>query len=212
MKSALIVEDLPDAQAWLTDIVERAFPATIVTAVATVAAARSACERAKCHGGFDLALIDLQLPDGSGVELLRAIGEDTPHTDCVVATIYDDDAHLFPALKAGARGYLLKENDKEQLIEALQGILAGKPPLSPKIARRVLQHFHELHDTAEAQLTAREVEVLMLIAKGLRVRELAGMIGISPHTANDHLKAIYRKLNVSSRAEAAVEAVRRGLI
>lgn len=208
MKTALIVDDLPAARAWLTDIVELAFPYSAVTAVANLKEARAACAGASFH----LALVDLQLPDGSGVDLIREITERTPATHCVVATIYDDDAHVFPALQAGARGYLLKENDKRQLVEALRGIVAGQPPLSPKIARRMLQHFHQLRDLEEAQLTARETEVLTLVAKGLRVKEIGASLGISPHTASDYLKSIYRKLNVSSRAEAAVEAARRGLV
>lgn len=208
MKRALVVEDLPTTRAWLGDILVLAFPDVHVTAADSLARARDAC----AHAEFDLVLVDLHLPDGSGVDLIREISERTPSTDCVVATIYDDDAHLFPALQAGARGYLLKENEKQQLVAALKGIVAGTPPLSPKIARRVLAHFHAPRSEDGPKLTPREIEVLTLAAKGLRVKEIAEHTGMSPHTAADHLKAIYRKLNVSSRAEAALEASRRGLV
>lgn len=208
MKRALVVEDLPTARAWLADILELAFPVIEVTTAEDIAQARATCQEAT----FDLALVDLHLPDGSGVELIREINERTPSTNCIVATIYDDDAHLFPALQAGARGYLLKENDKHELVASLEGIIAGSPPLSPKIARRMLQHFHAPRSDAEPKLTPREIEVLTLAAKGLLVKELAEHTGMSPHTSADHLKVIYRKLNVSSRAEAALEASRRGLV
>ena len=208
MKSALVVEDLPTTRAWLMDILVLAFTEVHVTTAGSLAEARAATRTAN----FDLVLVDLHLPDGSGLDLIREISERTPSTDCVVATIYDDDAHLFPALQAGARGYLLKENDKHQLVVSLKGIVSGTPPLSPTIARRVLQHFHAARSDDEPRLTPREVEVLTLAAKGLRVKEIAEQIGTSAHTAATHLKSIYRKLNVSSRAEAALEASRRGLV
>lgn len=113
---------------------------------------------------------------------------------------------------ARARGYLLKENEKQKLVTALKGIVAGTPPLSPKIARRVLQHFHAPRNADGPKLTPREIEVLTFAAKGLRVKDIAEQTGMSPHTAADHLKAIYRKLDVSSRAEAELEASRRRLV
>ncbi len=135
MQPALGVEDLPTARAWLADILVLAFSGVEVTTADNLAHARAAAEATR----FDLVLVVLHLPDGSCVELSREITDRSPSTDCVVATIDDDAAHLFPALQAGARGYLLKENDKQQLVMSLKGIVAGTPPLSPKVARRVLQ-------------------------------------------------------------------------
>lgn len=208
MKKGLVVEDLPTAREWLRDILVLAFPGIEVTTADGLAQARAACAATT----FDLALVDLNLADGSGVELICELSERSPSTDCVVATLYDDDEHLFPALQAGARGYLLKEYEKHQLVTALKGILAGAPPLSPKIARRVIQYFHAPKHADGPKLTPREIEVLTLAAKGLRVKEIAETTGMSPHTAGDHLKAIYKKLNISSRAEATLEASRRGLV
>jgi DNA-binding NarL/FixJ family response regulator len=142
----------------------------------------------------------------------------------VVVTIHDDDEHLFPALQAGAFGYLLKEQSREQLAEQLHRISQGEPPLSPSIARRVIQYFtaqarmapqaqQDDSDsvTPHVQLTDRENEVLLRVAKGFTLPEIGQQLNLSRHTIADYVKQIYRKLNVSSRAEAALEAQRLGL-
>jgi DNA-binding NarL/FixJ family response regulator len=177
---------------------------------------------------FRLVLIDLELPDGNGLELLREL-ESYPATK-VVTTLYSDDDHLFPALQAGADGYLLKEDRFEMLVQELQRIVRGQPPLSPAIARRLLGHFRDaarvgspavsLATTAAPEepwadcerLTPRETEVLTYLSKGFTIKEIAGLMGIKWFTVNDHIKAVYRKLNVSSRAEAAVLATKHGLV
>src|SRR5690606_8526461 len=127
---------------------------------------------------------------------------------CVVATVFDDDAHLFPALRAGAQGYVLKDRDRATLADMLRGIVSGQPPLSSSIARRLLRHFQPM--PAEPQdgvpLTPRETEVLQLTAKGLTLNEVAQALQLSRHTVSGYLKDIYRKLSVGTRAEAALEA------
>jgi DNA-binding NarL/FixJ family response regulator len=137
MQHALIVEDLPEIRDWLAEVARAAFPEVEVTTAARVdqALARVA-ERP-----FDLALIDLGLPDGSGIDVVGALRHHQPRAVPVVVTIYDDDDHLFPALQAGAFGYLLKEQPQETLIAQLLRMTQGEPPLSPPIARRVLSHF-----------------------------------------------------------------------
>jgi DNA-binding NarL/FixJ family response regulator len=138
-----------------------------------------------------------------------------------VVTIHDDDEHLFPALQAGAFGYLLKEQPRQQLTEQLQRISQGEPPLSPSIARRVIQYFAQQAKAAaqpavdtlmpQVSLTERESDVLLRVAKGFTLPEIGVQLGLSRHTIADYVKQIYRKLNVSSRAEAALEAQRLGL-
>ena len=131
----------------------------------------------------------------------------------MVTTIYADDRHLFPALRAGAAGYLLKDQPREKVISALRGILAGEPPLSPAIAQRLLRLFGDTHEGGEEQnLTPRERETLVLLAKGFKLRDVAQQMGVTQNTAAGFVKIVYRKLNVSNRAEAAVEAARMGLI
>jgi DNA-binding NarL/FixJ family response regulator len=209
VKTCLLVEDLPETQRWLVLALRAAFPVLDITTAASLHEAR---EQLAQHPTPDLALIDLGLPDGSGIELIAELNRRSPATVCVVATIYDDDQHLFPALRAGAQGYLLKERRWQQLAELLQGIVEGRPPLSPSIARKLLSHFRPAPQAVSETLTQREAEVLSLIAKGVTQAEAARVLGISTHTVCGYVKEIYRKLNVSSRAEAALTAQKMGLV
>lgn len=206
--TAFILEDLADCRDWLSQALAAAFPGIAVTSAASLQEGRS-----QLAAGLrpDIALIDLGLPDGSGVELIAAFHRHSPATLCVVASIYDDDEHIFPALRAGARGYLLKDQSVAAIVRALTGMAAGEPPLSPVIARRVLSFFSPAEPEALADLTAREREVLGCIARGLTQAETAQALGISRHTVTGYVKEIYRKLNVSSRAEAALLARDMGL-
>jgi DNA-binding NarL/FixJ family response regulator len=225
MHNALVLEDFADTRNWLCEVLRETFTDIEITEAATVNQAKACLAKQN----FDLALIDINLPDGSGIDVISEIIANSPTTYCVVATIFDDDEHLFSALRAGAQGYLLKEQPKDQFKKNLSGLLHGEPPLSPSIARKILRHFqtsgqaHPIEDmptkvlTSSAQqipvdLSAREQEILTLVAKGYKRNEIAPMLGISPHTVATHLKTIYSKLNVSSRAEATMEALRMGLV
>lgn len=207
MRRVLIVEDLPDTREWLRRLVALAFPEAECVLAGGVEDAMSTLRGLD----FDLALVDLGLPDGDGTRVIEALSALTPPPVIVVATIYDDDRHLFPALQAGAQGYLLKDQPIAQLAANLRGILDGNPPLSPAIARRLLGYFKEPTPGGE-NLTSREREALGYLAKGLKVAEMAEAMGITRHTASDYVKNVYRKLNVSSRAQATLRAVRMGLI
>lgn len=206
---ALVVDDLAPSRRWLRQALGLAFPDIAVSEAASVAEGKSLLADPP-----PLALIDLGLPDGSGVQLIELLQRRGANTLCVVATVFDDDAHLFPALRAGARGYVLKDQTVEQLAEMLSGIVEGRPPLSPSIARRLLSHFQLPVASSQepVELTARETDVLRLIAKGCTVQECATLLTLSRHTVSGYLKDVYRKLAVSNRAEAALEATRLGLI
>lgn len=206
---SFILEDLPESQQWLRQALAEAFPGIAVETASSVQEARLALA-AGCDP--DIALIDLGLPDGSGVAVIEDIKKARPHCLCVVASIYDDDAHVFPALRAGAAGYLLKDQSVAVIVQALQGIAAGTPPMSPAIARRVLAFFQPVPVLDVAALTEREREVLRIIAKGLTQAECARLLQLSPHTVSGYVKDIYRKLNVCSRAEAALVAREMGLV
>ncbi len=240
----LILEDNPVARGFLCRVVRESFSdVSSITEAGDLEAARRllghrAGQPAQASGDpFQLILVDLELPDGSGLELLAELVS-YPATR-IVTTLYSDDDHLFPALQHGADGYLLKEDRFEVLVEELQKIVRGQPPLSPAIARRLLTHFrtgegfgggqgHTMTAAAPVaaapssaaaaaqadydRLTPRESEVLTYLSKGFTIKEIASLMGIKWFTVNDHIKSIYKKLNVSSRAEAAVLASKQGLV
>jgi two-component system, NarL family, nitrate/nitrite response regulator NarL len=241
----LILEDNPVARSFLCRVVRESFSDAIaITEAGDLETARSHISLTGgargLHGvdPFKLILVDLELPDGNGMELLAELTQ-YPATK-VVTTLYSDDDHLFPALQCGADGYLLKEDRFEVLVEELQKIVRGQPPLSPAIARRLLTHFRlgsradgpapdsgfttpqDLASTSRPvpiekpldhdRLTPRESEVLTYLSKGFTIKEIASLMGIKWFTVNDHIKSIYKKLNVSSRAEAAVLATKQGLV
>ena len=213
IKTGLIVEDQLDSQAWLHNLLLQAFPDIVVARASSLQEARHQLQQ---QAPPDIALIDLGLPDGSGIDLIYQLTAAKAITRCVVTSIFDDDRHLFTALRAGACGYILKDQAKTDLIPMLQGIVDDKPPLSPAVARRLLQFFQTITkqqpEEDQAQLTKREIDVLTLISKGYTIAKAAELLGITRHTAAGYTKNIYHKLNVSSRAEAALEASRRGII
>jgi DNA-binding NarL/FixJ family response regulator len=208
VKQILIVEDIAETRRWLAQTATRAFPGCVIREEGGV---RAGCAAVLAEA-FDLALIDLGLPDGSGLEVLRAMRQMQPEALAVVTTSVGDDAFVVAALSAGAHGYLLKNQPQDTLVRQLTQMAEGVPALSPAIARRIMEHFRMTGPAApEADLTARERDVLALIGRGLRNAEVAGELGLSENTVAGYIKNIYRKLGISSRAEAAWQAARMGL-
>lgn len=210
MKNVLIVEDHSDTRLWLKNLLARIYPGVTIDDA-------NSCEQANnlINGTdwFSLAIIDLGLPDGSGIDIIASLSERNPDTYIVVTTIFDDDQHIFSALQAGANGYLLKEQAPSQLEKRLRGMVNGDPPLSPAIARRILQYFNNIPVAkSDVDLSRREKEVLTLVAKGLSRKEISHLLEITVNTASGYIKTVYGKLNISSRAEAALEATRLGLV
>ena len=208
MQQVLILEDHEDTREWWRDVLPSTFPGTTTLETATVAEGMRLLEE---HTLW-LAIIDIQLPDGSGIEFLERLRDLQPEAWRVVCTIHQDDAHVFAALRAGAQGYLVKDDPRPMQLSRLQEILDGQPPLSPGIAQRILGFFQEPASHPSQELTERERDVLRLVAKGYSRPEAAEMLGLSINTVSSHCKQIYRKLEISSRAEAVVEAIRLGLI
>lgn len=210
MNHILIVEDISETRNWLSDIASAAFPGCTIGVAGTMRGGMAEVAR---HD-YDLALIDLGLPDGSGLEVLRNLRLVRPQTVSVVTTVMGDDAHIVAALSAGADGYLLKEQPEDLLTRQLRQLAAGIPALTPSIARRIMEHFRYTGpaDDPEDELTGRERDVLALIGRGLRNGEVADELGLAEGTVASHIKAIYRKLGISSRAEAAWHAARMGLV
>lgn len=166
----------------------------------------------------DVLLVDLGLPDMSGVDLIRHAARHHPGCDSIVVTMFADDEHVLGSIEAGATGYLLKDARAERIAQAIREVRDGGSPISPSIARRVLARFRiapsgPVPRPAEpSPLTERETEILRLVAKGLAFDTVSELLGISPHTVVAHVKKIYRKLAVNSRGEAVYEAGQMGLL
>lgn len=164
-------------------------------------------------------LVDLGLPDGHGVELIRAARRKDEYIEIMVISVFGDERNVIDAIQAGATGYLLKDGNSSYIGESIMELLAGGSPISPPIARHLLKRFSTVSeaeapkdDESTPHLTKREIDVLNAVAKGLTYTEIADVLNMSPHTVTSHIKNIYRKLEVRSRSEAVFEAVQLGLI
>jgi len=175
----------------------------------------------------DILLVDLGLPDISGIEIIRQASLTLPNCESMVVTVFGDEEHVLASIEAGASGYLLKDATEENFLSGLYELIAGGSPISPIIARRLLKRFQSDQLSASAAtavtiepivlesdvtLSEREREILILASKGYNYPEMGKLMGISPHTVTSHVKKIYRKLAVHSRGEAVFEANRMGLI
>jgi len=162
----------------------------------------------------DVVLMDLVMPGTDGVEATRRLAEQTPGMRIVVLTSFATDEHVFPAIQAGALGYLLKDSDPEDLVRAIRQAARGEPALHPDIARRVLAELHRPPAKAQPRttepLTAREVEVLRLVAEGLSNAAIAARLVVGETTVRTHVSAILSKLQLASRTQAALYALREG--
>lgn len=155
----------------------------------------------------DVVLVDINLPGRNGIECAAALKTACPDLALLMLTTYDDSERIFASLRAGASGYLLKRTTPTELLEAIEEVHRGGSPMSTHIARRVVSHFHQIRQpkTEVEKLTAREHEILALLAKGFLYKEIADQLGISASTVRAHLHAIYGKLHVQSRTEAVVK-------
>ena len=172
---------------------------------------------------LDLLVTDLGLPDGPGHRVVREVAARFPRCAVLVVTVFGDEENIVTAIEAGAQGYLLKDSSGEEFITAVRDILAGGSPVSPIVARLVLNRFRQpaaaarlampaAGDTDRAALSERETEILRLVAKGFNFTDICGLLDISMNTVKTHVHRIYRKLAVHSRGEAVYEASRLGLV
>jgi DNA-binding NarL/FixJ family response regulator len=211
--TVLVVEDDPAFMARFCRIVAGAPELALLAAVGDLASAR----RAIARQAPDVLLTDLGLPDGSGIDLIRETAAAHPATDIMVISVFGDEQHVVASIEAGATGYLLKDSVPDEFVAQIAQLRAGGSPISPLIARHLLRRMRpggaiEAKAIAESNLSARESEVLGLIAKGFNFVEIARLLAVSPHTITAHVKKIYQKLAVHSRGEAVYEATRMGLL
>jgi len=163
----------------------------------------------------EVLLVDLGLPDGSGLELIRCAGELSKNVLILVISVFGDEQTVINAVEAGAQGYLLKSEAPEDLRESVRQILAGGAPISPGIASHLLRRFQgTLSEKSQddTRLTPREQDVLELMVKGLPYQEAADALGLTRNTVASYVKNIYTKLHVNSRGEAVYEALSKGIV
>jgi len=160
----------------------------------------------------DVVLMDIRMPVIDGVEATRRITESVPSARIIILTMYRQDQYVFEAIKAGARGYLLKDIDEQELVDAVRAVHRGEALIDPGLATRLLEEFRRLSQSAAGaeDLTPGEMDVLRLVAQGLDNKSIADRLSLSERTITNRLSEIYQKLHVTSRTQAALLALRRG--
>jgi DNA-binding NarL/FixJ family response regulator len=210
----MIVEDDPAFLNRFCQIVTSDPELELFAAVRNGASALESLSR----GAPDVLLVDLGLPDTSGIEIIRETARRYPDTDIMVVTVFGDEEHVLASIEAGATGYVLKDSLPDEFINLLKQLRAGGSPISPVIARQLLKQLRPQSGAMpdvrphRAELSARETEILSLIGKGFSFAEIGRLLEISTHTVTAHVKNIYQKLAVHSRGEAVYEATKMGLL
>lgn len=220
--SVILVEDEPSTQDHLARVIESSPSLTLLGIASTVQDAYSLLFMTNP----DVALIDLGLPDSSGIGVIEWLSKNKPETESLVITAFGDEDHVVRSLEAGASGYLLKDYSNEELVAHIVEVANGGSPISPLIARQLLFKMHndsafspsvpfrnEQDDSQKInRITDRELRVIQQVARGFTAQEIADQMGISSHTVATHVKRIYKKLHVHSRSEAVYEATLLGLL
>lgn len=207
----LVVEDIPEFLEKIAAVI-RAEPDFELAGTAA-----SGAEALTILSGsiLDVLIVDLGLPDMNGIDIIRKARAGQPDADIIVLTIFGDEQHVVASIEAGATGYLLKDTPAEAIVSGIKEIRAGGSPISPIIARKLLQMLRPVPSspmTGANPLSSRETETLTLISKGMTFEEIGKLLAISTHTVSGHVKNIYGKLAVHSRSEAVYEAHRLGII
>jgi DNA-binding NarL/FixJ family response regulator len=155
----------------------------------------------------DVALVDINLPRMSGIEVVAAIKQKCPSMQVLMLTTYEETEMIFDSLRSGANGYLLKNMSAAELVQAVQDVRAGGAPMSMQIARKVVSHFHHMRTGSSemSELSPRENEILKLLAEGFLYKEIAEKLNITMSTVRTHIHSVYEKLHVQTRTEAVVK-------
>lgn len=212
-----VVEDDPDILAFLSDVVQPHADLQIAFTVATATQALLALE----GDPVDVLLVDLGLPDGSGIDLIREATRRWPRCEVMVSTQFGDDGSVIAAFEAGASGYLLKQQGASSIVDDIRMLHAGGSPISPLIARKVLNKLRPPKEANASSrpvrnkpidLSSRELEALEFLAKGFTAEEIARLMDVSRNTVLTYVRRTYRKLDVRSKTEAIFEARMEGLV
>ncbi len=212
----LVVEDNPLVRNRLQGLLQQLGYSSDALVMAGSLAEARAYLAGEAHT-VSLVLVDLGLPDGSGVELIEELHAQAPNLPMLVVSAWSTQEMIWAALRAGAVGYVLKERDDMEMAMALRSVLRGGAPIDPFIARRIIEELPlqappAVQAADDPGLSAREHTILQLVVEGLSNREIAERLFLSRYTVESHIKNVYRKLSVSSRTQAAQEARRRRLV
>ncbi|HKE21076.1 MAG TPA: response regulator transcription factor [Bryobacteraceae bacterium] len=205
-----IIEDQAEVREGLALLINDSAGLSCVGAWRSMEEGLAAMDGAHPH----VALVDIGLPGMSGIEGVQLLKQRYPKLQLLILTVYGDDDRIFAAICAGACGYLLKKTPPERLIESLREVAGGGAPMSPEVARRVMELFRRFRPVEQAsyRLTQQEIKLLKLLASGHHYKTAAAELDISVHTVAFHLRSIYDKLQVHSKSEAVAKALREGLI
>jgi len=198
----LVIDDHAMIRAGLAATIQ---PEPDMTVVATASNGKEGLEMFRQHRP-DITLTDLKMPDMGGVEMIRAIRAEFPSAKIIVLSTYQGDEDIYRAMEAGAITYLLKDMIADKMMSVIREVAGGGRPIPPEVAQRLTDRMFK------ASLTAREFDVLQLVAAGRRTKEIAAELGISEETVQGHMKNILAKLDVHDRTEAVAVAVRRGFV
>jgi len=203
----LLADDHAVVRAGIRQFLEHAPDIHVVAEAGDGAAARALIAQHQP----DVAVLDIQMPAASGIEVTRWLRDAYPHIGILVLTAYDDDPYVKAVVQAGANGYVLKTASPSEIIQAVRDVHEGRSALDPTITRKLMSHIAARHDQAQVEpLTGREMEVLRLAAQGDTNKAIGLQLGISDRTVQGHLAKIYAKLEVNSRTEAVMRAVSLG--
>ena len=198
--SVAIIEDLEEIREGLINYIEPDTDLVVVSAVANAEEALIMLPKVRP----DIAIMDINLPKMNGISCMQAIKDDCPATQFMMFTIYENDEKVFEALQAGASGYLLKNTDPQEILESLKELYRGGSPMSPNIARKLVNIFRAQNSNSihSSLLGKRENEVLQLLSHGLLYKEIAAQLSLTVGTVRQHIHNIYDKLHVQNRTEA----------
>jgi DNA-binding NarL/FixJ family response regulator len=198
--SVAIIEDLEEIREGLKNYIDSDKELVVVSAVSSAEEAMVMLPKLQP----DIAIMDINLPNMNGIRCIRTIKDDCPATQFMMFTIYENDEKIFQALQAGASGYLLKNTEPSQILEAIKELHHGGSPMSPNIARKLVNIFREKNEStvSSALLGKRENDVLELLSQGLLYKEIADRLSLAVGTVRQHIHNIYEKLHVHNRTEA----------
>lgn len=199
-----IIEDLPEVAAGLKDLINMQ---PEMDCLHVYSNAEDAITFLPVHP-VDIVIVDIGLPRLNGIEAISKLSTICPKSEYCIFTVYEEDEKIFQSIKAGAKGYILKSSPPQKMMDAIRELHQGGSPMSPSIARRVLESFHQ-PTTPRLPISSREMELLQLLAKGLLYKEIADTLGITTGTVKQHIHKIYDKLQVNNKTEA-INKLRKG--